>query len=264
MRENFEVIIHRAHNTDCGENTIAGIHEIRAIDEEFRIELDISVTQDRVPVLFHDLSFGRLCGVEGFLAHTNYVDLPKRLDGEEIPQLKEVINLFPSQKFLFDLRTENHEAYFSGSIGSQATPQTEPLKLLREGLETLLQSNMANNIRLVTSNEKHRLAVQGGLRDFTVDAAEIGTRDAWDAAVSTGNTSQLEGRADRIYVRSRKINQEIVNKCQDRGIKVIATAPPSLRSIETSLEVLDNCLEFGLDGIVTSPIDHQFVTRLKQ
>ena len=67
-----------------------------AVTGGFGIELDVRLSRDRVPVVIHDGSLRRLCGVEGFVEKTSVEELQKlKLLGtrESVPTLEEVLQL---------------------------------------------------------------------------------------------------------------------------------------------------------------------------
>lgn len=60
----FKLIAHRGYTQHFPENTIVGIGA--AIEAGARaVEIDIQLTADQVPVLFHDRDLKRVCGVDG-------------------------------------------------------------------------------------------------------------------------------------------------------------------------------------------------------
>lgn len=60
----FKLIAHRGYTQHFPENTIVGIGA--AIEAGAKaIEIDIQLTADQVPVLFHDRDMKRVCGVDG-------------------------------------------------------------------------------------------------------------------------------------------------------------------------------------------------------
>lgn len=67
-----------------------------AIHAGYGIELDIQLTEDKVPVIFHDEDLLRMCGVEGKIWDYTYEELSRlRLAGtqETIPTLAEALEL---------------------------------------------------------------------------------------------------------------------------------------------------------------------------
>lgn len=68
----------------------------KAVDAGFGIELDVQLTKDRVPVIFHDFTLKRICGAEGRLRDFTYDELQQmRLCGtdQRIPKLEEALEL---------------------------------------------------------------------------------------------------------------------------------------------------------------------------
>lgn len=57
------IVAHRGHSLKYPENTLAAVRA--AIDSGVHhVEVDVQLTADRVPVLFHDRRLGRLCGID--------------------------------------------------------------------------------------------------------------------------------------------------------------------------------------------------------
>lgn len=68
----------------------------RAVEAGYGIELDIQMSKDKVPVVFHDFTLRRVCGREGKVSDYTYQELQKfRLCGsnERIPRLEDVLRL---------------------------------------------------------------------------------------------------------------------------------------------------------------------------
>ena len=63
----LELVGHRGYPRHYPENSLAGIEAAIAAGARF-IETDVQLTQDRVPVLFHDHDLLRICGVQGAVA----------------------------------------------------------------------------------------------------------------------------------------------------------------------------------------------------
>lgn len=74
------------------ENSYSAIE--RAADMGYGIEFDVHLTKDNVPVIFHDDTLNRVCGVKGYLKDYTFEELREfRLLGtsEKIPSFEEVL-----------------------------------------------------------------------------------------------------------------------------------------------------------------------------
>jgi len=81
-----ELVAHRGYPARYPENTLAGIDA--AFDAGARwLEVDVQLSSDGVPVVFHDPDLDRMCGVEGVVFETPFDRLRDlRLTGPEVPE----------------------------------------------------------------------------------------------------------------------------------------------------------------------------------
>lgn len=84
------------HDNDSGapENSMAAFR--RAVEGGYGIELDIQLTRDKIPVVFHDFTLERVCGAEGKVSDYSYEELRRfTLCGsdERIPRFEDVLQL---------------------------------------------------------------------------------------------------------------------------------------------------------------------------
>lgn len=61
------------NKSDAPENSMAAFR--KAIEAGYGIELDVQLTKDRIPVVFHDETLKRVCGVEGNVRDYTYEEL---------------------------------------------------------------------------------------------------------------------------------------------------------------------------------------------
>ncbi|MDE6063272.1 MAG: glycerophosphodiester phosphodiesterase, partial [Lachnospiraceae bacterium] len=61
------------NTSEAPENSMAAFQ--KAVDAGFGIELDVQLSFDKVPVVFHDFSLARACGAEGKVADYTYEEL---------------------------------------------------------------------------------------------------------------------------------------------------------------------------------------------
>lgn len=84
------------HNnaSDAPENSMAAFR--KAVQAGFGIELDIQLTKDRIPVVFHDFTLQRVCGEEGRVSDYTYEELQRFhlfSSQQTIPKLEDVLGL---------------------------------------------------------------------------------------------------------------------------------------------------------------------------
>lgn len=68
----------------------------KAVEEGYGIELDVQLTKDRIPVIFHDFTLERMCKVQDKLENLTYAQLRELslLDTDEkIPRLKDFLDM---------------------------------------------------------------------------------------------------------------------------------------------------------------------------
>ncbi|MHB1942813.1 MAG: glycerophosphodiester phosphodiesterase family protein [Acidiferrobacteraceae bacterium] len=69
-----EFVAHRGYRLHYPENTMLGIEAAGACGARY-VEVDIQLSQDEVPVLFHDDTLRRVCGVDGHIGDLRYEHL---------------------------------------------------------------------------------------------------------------------------------------------------------------------------------------------
>ena len=82
------------NHTKAPENSMAAFQ--KAIDAGYGIELDVRLTRDSVPVIFHDASLNRACGEDKKVCDLTYEELRqfKLFDSEErIPRFEDFLQL---------------------------------------------------------------------------------------------------------------------------------------------------------------------------
>ena len=82
----------------------------KAIDSDYGIELDVQLTKDKVPVVFHDSDLKRACGEDLLISSLTFDELsnyPLFDSTETIPSLKEALTLIHGQvPVLIELKVE--------------------------------------------------------------------------------------------------------------------------------------------------------------
>ncbi len=96
--------VHYAHrglfdnDTEAPENSLNAIR--KAVDAGYGIEFDVQLTKDDIPVVFHDASLKRMCGVDGKIWDYTYDELQKMKlakSAQTIPTLEQVLKTVSGQ-----------------------------------------------------------------------------------------------------------------------------------------------------------------------
>lgn len=80
--------------SDAPENSLAAFR--RAVEAGYGMELDVQLTKDDVPVVFHDYTLERMCGKSGKVRDYTYEELqqfPIGQSRERIPKFEDVLKL---------------------------------------------------------------------------------------------------------------------------------------------------------------------------
>ena len=132
------VIAHRGASAERPENTLAAFRRALALKAD-GIELDVHVTRDGVPVVFHDADLNRLTGVRGRIASRTWRELKKlRVAGTEpIPRLLDVLRLMRGRALV----------QIEMKPGVPVAPIVRAIKAARAGAGVILASFSAGLVR---------------------------------------------------------------------------------------------------------------------
>ena len=99
------------NNEGLPENSLGAFQA--AVDNRYGIELDIQLSKDKIPMVFHDVTLKRVCGIDAKLSDFTAEELQniKLLDTEyTIPTLKEVLELVDGRiPLLVEFKPSNTE-----------------------------------------------------------------------------------------------------------------------------------------------------------
>ena len=97
------------NGTDAPENSLRAFR--KAVEAGYGIELDVQLTKDGIPVVFHDFTLKRICGEEGKLCQYTYEELqryPLCGTDQRIPKLEEVLKLVDGRvPLIVELKTDS-------------------------------------------------------------------------------------------------------------------------------------------------------------
>lgn len=143
----------------------------RAIALGTGIEMDVQLSADAVPVVFHDVSLLRMCGVRGSTGGKTLAELKSlRLEGsgQRIPALQESLNRIAGEvPLLLEIKTGLHPGRLcrkvcealQGYSGIAAVQSFDPLILLR----MRLRAPKYLRCQLIASPKHHRGIAKAGI-----------------------------------------------------------------------------------------------------
>lgn len=128
----------------------------RAVEEGYGIELDVQLTKDGVPVIFHDFTLERMCGVSGKIENMTYAELRKLSllhTDEKIPKLKDFLDMVDGQvPLIIELKIE--------SVNLALCPAVQSLLEDYKGVYCI---ESFNPLALLWYRRKHREVMRGQL-----------------------------------------------------------------------------------------------------
>lgn len=102
---------HRGLHDNAGaapENSMAAFRS--AVEAGYGMELDVHVTKDNVPVIFHDFTLERMCGAKGTIEEYTYRQLQEFTLGkseEHIPRLEDLLGMVRGRvPLIVEIKTE--------------------------------------------------------------------------------------------------------------------------------------------------------------
>lgn len=154
---------HRGLHDNAGEapeNSMAAFR--RAVEAGYGIELDVQMTKDGIPVIFHDGTLERMCGVKARIEDYTYEQLQqfKLADSEQsIPKLEDMLALVDGRvPLIVEIKSETKEVTFCAVIdrmlrayqGEYCIESFNPLVLLwyRRYHNSVVRGQLASNFRI--------------------------------------------------------------------------------------------------------------------
>lgn len=115
-----ELVAHRGYPRHYPENSLIGIEAAIRAGARY-VEVDVQLTRDQVPVLFHDLTLERVCGVPGTIYDIDFEALRRLRAGEyerfgyryaqvrvtALGELAELLKRYPDVTAFVELKTES-------------------------------------------------------------------------------------------------------------------------------------------------------------
>jgi glycerophosphoryl diester phosphodiesterase len=134
------VVAHRGHTRVAPENTLAAVRAALEVGARF-IEVDVQLSEDGVPHLFHDRTLERVCGVEGTIAELRTESIeglracePERFgrafEDERVPTLEQLVTLLaghPEVHLYVELKRAALERFGAAHVLDTVLPTLVPL-----------------------------------------------------------------------------------------------------------------------------------------
>jgi glycerophosphoryl diester phosphodiesterase len=155
-----EFVAHRGYPRRFPENTLSSIEGAIAAGAVY-VEVDVQLTRDLVPVLFHDENIRRVCGLEGTISHYTFEELRRfsasepgrfgtRYAHERIPALAEFAALLarhPHVGAFVELKREALDNFGTETVLARAVRDLQPVQarcvLISFALEPLATAKRA-------------------------------------------------------------------------------------------------------------------------
>lgn len=140
----------------------------RAVDAGYGFELDVQMTKDGIPVIFHDSTLERMCGVKKELGDCTYEELQQFTladSRERIPKLEDMLRMVDGKvPLIVEIKSEKKDVSFCAVIdrmlrdyrGEYCIESFNPLVLIwyRRNHNSVVRGQLASNFR-VDGNHKN-------------------------------------------------------------------------------------------------------------
>lgn len=135
-----ELVAHRGYTLHYPENTLVAVEAAIAAGARF-VEVDVQLTADEVPVLFHDRTLERVCGVPGAV-HDYRLEELKRFRAKEfdrfgyryaqvpVPTLAELVALLqshPAVTAFIEIKRAAIERFGADTVLARVLPLLQPM-----------------------------------------------------------------------------------------------------------------------------------------
>lgn len=149
--------LHQEKNTSP-ENSLLAFRQ--AVQRKYGIEFDVQLSKDNIPVVFHDYSLMRVCGVDQKVCELTYEELRKlRLftSNQQIPHLTEVLEEVHGEvPLIIELKIEDTDISLCGVVapyldkytGVYCVESFNPLGLLwfKKNRPEILRGQLSSNL----------------------------------------------------------------------------------------------------------------------
>lgn len=231
-RMGTRIVAHRGFSGAYPENTMAAFRAAEAAGAEM-IEMDVQLSRDGEPVVFHDERLERVCGVSGYVNDYSWEEL-RQLDagrhfgaqfaGERIPHFDEFLDFVAPTMLTLNVELKNE------FLRHARLEEIVLERLHARGLaeRTILSSFNHESMRRVST-------LDPGVRTGLIYAGRL--HEPWDYARPLG--------ARALHLNWKSVDSYIVEGAHRAGLEI---------NTYTVNEVVDmrRLLALGVDGIITN------------
>lgn len=229
LRKTREVLItaHRGSSREAPENTVAAIKKAIEHHADYA-EIDIHLTSDGVPIVFHDEDLSRMAGIAKRPNEFTLVELQKidigtsfspKFAGEKIPTLKEVIDT----------------ARGKIKINIELKPVRGSRELLAEKVADLIREEDFEKQCFVTSLDAKSVALAYARNPKLERGAII--------SAAVGDMTKLN--VEVLSVRTGLITSSLLGRARAAGKQIVAW------TVDDS-DLMGELIDQGVDGIITN------------
>lgn len=233
-------IAHRGFSGKYPENTLLAFEKAIELGVDM-IELDITLSKDKIPVVIHDDTLERTTNGKGKILNTLFSELKKleagswmnsKYLGEKIPSLEEVLALIKKSKLLLniEIKSSAFEKKLSDScIEVQTLGLIQKYKLMNRIVISSFEPNVLSRLRELSAKIKLAYLVEPGFKKSKVDP------------ISFVNKIQ----AVSLNMHKSQVRSDIFKKAKENKIPIF------IYTVNTRME-MQRMIELGVEGVFTN------------
>ncbi len=229
----MERIIHRANGGDYPENTLQALEQMVEIGAE-GIEIDIQLSKDEMPMVFHDPHLVRLTGRDSFVKELTTSEIKtlevrsiKNDKNGTIPTLDEAIEIVQNKKHLYIELKKGDADKIAKSV----------LNVIGKRLSVVSFTLSSFDVKIIRSVKIQNSSVRTGY----IFASPF-------KRFFLNRTEKLVGGFDQWHIENNLLKSKLLKKAGELNRKVMVwkvNSEPQMR----------RCIRKGADGIITDEIE---------
>lgn len=236
--DNFNIVAHRGWSGSYPENTLIGLREAIKLGCHM-IEFDVTLTEDRKPIIIHDSTLSRTTNGCGFVKNFKFRDLRKldagswfhpRYAGAHLPSLDEILLISRGAGIMVNIEIKSEcydENQKPDGIESQIIAAIHRYQVRDRVVISSFRWDFIERI--------HK--IDPGVRTALLHYKNLGHLEPQELKEKFGCYS--------FNPHSVELNQKFVDRCHEAGFKVFPFTINSYKEMEQYLNM-------GVDGMFTN------------